>query len=356
MTKKNVLVLMGGASTEREVSLRTGRMIAGSIDSEKYSVIPVEVTSDGHWQIMDASASGELASGHAAEAAAVKATDLSTAVSRWSSVKDVVNLSAADVVFIALHGAQGEDGTLQGMLELLGLPYTGSGVLASALAMDKLRARQLFMTNGISVPRHLARSRRQLVNEEEIEKFIDEIVEKLGLPCVVKPNDHGSSVGISIIRERADLQEAIKTSLSLSTIVLIEEYLKGTEITVGVYDDPRMPNPIALPVVEIVPRSTWFDYESKYQKGGADEICPARISDELRERVQEIAVKAHLALGCHGLSRTDIIIRDNDLFTLETNTLPGMTETSLYPQAARAVGIEFVDLLDRLIQIALLKD
>lgn len=344
--KKNVLVLMGGPSTEHEISLKTGRMIASSLDKEKYNVMRVEITEKGWWRLIDETASD----------CGCENVGFEKNVSRWSSIQRILDSTKIDVVFNAMHGAWGEDGTIQGMLESLGLPYTGSGVMASALAMDKWRSRQVFKANGINTPRTLALHRRLVGGRSDIENFARQALDELGLPCVTKPNDHGSSVGVSIIQKAEELVPALEGMLKLSSVALVEEYLEGTEITVGVLDDPRRPQPLGLPVVEIIPKSTWFDYESKYQAGGAEEIVPARISAELTKEAQATAVKAHLLLGCRAYSRTDMIICNNKIYVLETNTLPGMTETSLYPQEARAIGIEFPQLLDMLIEIAMLGD
>lgn len=337
MYKKNVLVAMGGTSTEREVSMSTGKMIKASLDSEKYNIRIVEIDKDGRWLLETNLLDG-----------------VATAFEEIA-IESLFNKLSIDVVFIALHGKYGEDGTVQGMLEFFKIPYTGSGVLASALAMDKIRSRQLFQANGIKVPKYIMQYKNVLREGSAINDFSELVSKQIGLPCVVKPNDGGSSIGVFIVDNKEQLKNAIVKVFEFSNIIVVEEYIKGIEITVGVFDDLDKDIPISFPVIEIVPQNGWFDYDSKYIVGGAEEIIPARIDKHFTEMAKEIGIKAHLLLGCKGLSRTDMIIKDDTIYTLETNTLPGMTETSLYPQAAKVIGIDFPTLLDKLIEIAINK-
>ncbi len=354
MQKKNVLVLMGGTSTERDVSLATGKMICKSLKTDSYNVLPVEITEKSEWQMVPETSSPDAAAapGPSGQLSRILEENQAGVLTPWRLFSSD-SPAPVDVVFIALHGGHGEDGTLQGVLDFFSVPYTGSGVLASALAMDKIRSRQLMAANGIVVPSTLVADHKTLNDPDSLEAFTEMVISTLGLPCVVKPNDHGSSVGITLVQKRDDLNEALFYSMKYSSLVLVEEYLKGIEITVGVFEDPDRDDAVALPIIEIVPKNQWFDYESKYDVGGAEEIIPARISAEHTVRAQEIAIKTHKIMGCKGLSRTDMIIKGDAIYPLEVNTLPGMTQTSLFPQMARAVGIEFPDLLDKLIRTAL---
>jgi len=257
---------------------------------------------------------------------------------------------SAEVVFIAIHGRYGEDGIVQGFLELAGVPYTGSDVLASALAMDKLKSYELFGFHGLKVPRYIHFSHTQWKKE----KIANKIKEQLEFPCVVKPSNCGSSVGITIVREIEDLEKAIGLASSYSANILAQEYIFGSEVTCAVLDEGGDKEPIALPPTQIIPQeSEFFDYHAKYTAGATEEITPPRLPAEIIQNIQAIALKAHRIIGCSGMSRTDMIVGDDDIYVLETNTIPGMTETSLYPQAAAAVGISFPELLDKIIQAAL---
>jgi D-alanine-D-alanine ligase len=248
------------------------------------------------------------------------------------------------VVFIALHGGNGEDGTVQGMLELLGLPYTGSGVLASSLGMDKWLSRALFRQEGLVVPRTLLYRRG-----EEPDLLLGKAIPGLGVPLVVKPNNCGSSIGVRICRDRASVVEGLHEAAVFSGGTLLEEYLSGVELTVPILGNSEAR---ALPVIEIVPPGEFFDYRCKYD-GSTQEICPARIADRVAAEAQEIALRAYRLLGCSGFGRVDMIYARERLFLLEVNTIPGMTRESLVPKAARAVGLQFPDLVKEIVRLAL---
>jgi D-alanine-D-alanine ligase len=253
-----------------------------------------------------------------------------------------------DVVFLALHGRYGEDGTIQGMLELLGIPYTGSGVLASALAMSKVMSKKLFRLEGIPTPDSWV-----LSDAGEAEDLLSRHAagrERLPLPLVVKPNEQGSTIGITVVRDDIELAPAIRTAFHYDSCVLLERFVAGTEITAAVLGNRELE---VLPLVEIVPEGGFYDYERKYTAGATDEIVPARIRPEETERARELAIRAHRALGCRGMSRVDMIVAEDGIWVLEVNTIPGMTPTSLLPRAAAAAGLTFTQLLDRLIALAL---
>lgn len=249
-----------------------------------------------------------------------------------------------DVAFLALHGKGGEDGTIQGFLEMIGLPYTGSGVFSSALSIDKQKAKTFYRAHGIKTPASAYVRRGEPFNTEQI-------MQKLDQKCVVKAATEGSSLGIYIVEGAEAVEQAINDALALDAAALIEQYIAGTELTVvvlGAGDDAE-----ALPIIEIIPQAESYDFDSKYAPGGSEHICPARLSDENTAHIQATAVRAHNALCCHGVSRTDFILDANgDAWVLETNTLPGMTATSLLPDAAKAAGISFPELCTKLIQSA----
>lgn len=257
----------------------------------------------------------------------------------------VADAHRIDAALIILHGAFGEDGTVQGLLDLLKIPYQGSGVLGSAVAMNKLAAKRLYAQAGLPMPGYTVARRDARLD-------VEGIVRHLGTPLVIKPVVGGSSVGITIVRRPEDLQAAAEAAYEHDPSVLIEAYIEGTEITGGVIGNDGLQ---ALPIIEIVPNPSheFFDYTAKYTPGVTEEICPARIDAELTAAAQRLAIEAHRALFCRGYSRTDMILRGREIFILETNTIPGMTATSLLPQAARSAGISFSQLLDQLITLSL---
>ena len=248
-----------------------------------------------------------------------------------------------DVAFLALHGAGGEDGTIQGMLEVLGIPYIGSGVAASAIAINKAKAKLVYRAAGIPTPASVSYTDLAAVD-------IDTLVEEVGSHSVVKACYEGSSNGIYMVETRDQLQGAIEEAFALDGEVLVEQYVAGDEFTVAVIGNKELE---ALPVIQIVPASEYYDYEAKYAPGGSKHLCPAPISQELTEQLQRFAMGAHAALGCAGVSRSDFIVdAQGNAWILETNTIPGMTSTSLLPDAARAQGYTFAQLVRRLIDLA----
>jgi D-alanine-D-alanine ligase len=309
MKKLRVALLAGGKSAEREVSLKSGAQVYQALNQDKYEVRRYDPLNDLERLVREA--------------------------------------PETDVALIIMHGRGGEDGTIQGLLDLLGVPYQGSGVLASALGMNKELSKILYLQAGLRVPRAMAFARNDAPGPEIIE-------EKLGLPGVIKPVNEGSSIGITIARSHQEMAKGLAAAFKYDYRVLVEEYIEGTEVTGGVLGNNRLQ---ALPLVEIVPATDYpfFTYEAKYQAGATTEICPARVDKELTAAAQKCAVTAHVALGCRGYSRTDMKIRDGEIYVLETNTIPGMTATSLFPQGAKAAGLEFPELLDTLIKLALEK-
>ncbi len=249
-----------------------------------------------------------------------------------------------DVAFLCLHGKGGEDGTLQGFLETIGLPYTGPGVWASSTAMNKAKSKVFYAREGIPTA--------PFVYVKQGDPFsAAEIAQEMGGCCVVKPATEGSALGIYIVEGEAAIGESLEKVFEIDNLALVEKFIAGTEITVAVLGNEE---PHALPIIEIVPRGEFYDFDSKYAPGGSQHICPARLSEETTAIVKDFAERAHKVLGCTGVSRSDFILdADGTPWILETNTIPGMTATSLLPDAARAEGIEFPELCTRLIAYAL---
>jgi D-alanine-D-alanine ligase len=336
-----VAVLMGGRSTEREISLLTGKMVLDALDPAKYDAVPVDAAALGRLPgapqpaLADGPLPGGITppTGLAAGAPAVMAPE--------------GDPTRPDVAFIALHGRYGEDGTVQGFLELLGIPYTGSGVLASAAAMSKRMSKRLFRSEGIPTPPDVV-----LEDPDERDAFLAAWREgKTGvsLPCVVKPDEQGSTIGITIVREPEQMGPALDLAFKYDRTVLIEQFVEGIEITAALLGNR---DPQVLPLVEIVPKGGFYDYERKYTPGATDEIVPARIPEPQAEVARELAVRCHRLFGCRGMSRVDMIVAPDAVWVLEVNTIPGMTPTSLLPRAAAAAGISFTQLVDRLIRLA----
>ena len=343
-----VAVLLGGPSSEHDVSISSGLQVISALDASRYEVIPAYLRRDGSWDV-----------GRAPQPASLDATPDGSAP-RESGVppraldglaRGLGDLAACkpDVAFLALHGAFGEDGTIQGLLSLAGLPFTGSGVLASALAMDKLRAKEIFAGANIPAARHA------VVTRQDRAAGLARAAQSPGVPCVVKPVSAGSSVATHLVDDPASLAAAVDDALSVDQRALVEARLVGTEVTCGVLGGGPFEEATALPLTEICPVGAFFNFRAKYTKGCSEDITPARVEAAVSARVQELALAAHEALGCEGMSRTDFIIERGIPHVLETNTIPGMTPLSLLPQEAAAAGIAFPALLDRLIRSALLR-
>jgi D-alanine-D-alanine ligase len=325
-----VALLMGGRSAEREISLRTGRGIAQSLRQLGHDVLAVDAA-DG--RILPAGEEERAAlppEARPGTGVALSATGLAGADS----------INQAEVVFIALHGGSGEDGTIQALLDLAGKPYTGSGVLASALAMNKAMAKRLFEHEGIPTPRWA------LAHGPEEAPALD--LEALGgFPLVVKPNEQGSTVGLTIVRKPEALAAAIELALEYGPDALIEEYIDGRELTVSALGDE------VLPIVEIRPRSGHYDYEAKYTAGMSEYFCPADLPEALAARIGDLGLRAARVLGCTGVARADFRLSSAGApYCLEVNTIPGMTPTSLVPMAARARGLSYDQLVNRMLELA----
>ncbi len=295
---KQIAVLMGGKSGEREVSLRSGKGVVESLRRQELEIVPVDA----------------------------KDEDLAE------------QLKGVDVVFIALHGTYGEDGVIQGFLESLSLPYTGSGVLASALAMHKVMSKRIFVTTGVPTPEFYYEP------EEDIARQCEAAEKLLGLPIVLKPTSEGSSLGVSIVKNSDELKEVARETQKQFKDIFFEKYIKGAEVTVGLLGTGK--NLRALPVLELVPKKEFYDYEAKYTKGLTEFIIPARLSTELTTKVKNIALKAHKVLGCRGMSRVDMHIdKEGNAYVTDVNTIPGLTELSDLPAQAKAVGMSYDELV-----------
>ena len=344
MKQVKVMVLMGGETPEHPVSLVSGREVVRHLDKRKYQVFPVIIPVDGgKWQLRSVKQILKLSPAGVGKALVIKESPKNKALLKPQPLLFLPESSQPEVVFLALHGADGEDGTIQGILELAKIPYTGSGVLASTLGMDKIMFRKVMKKEKILTP-------RCLVFKENDSKV--KIIKKFKFPFIVKPPNQGSSIGISLVNSRKSLGKALNLGFSYGQKVLIEEYLKGTEVTVGVLGNQ---NPKALPVVEIIPKTKFFNYDAKYKVSLCEEIVPARISKELTDRVQNLAVRVFESIGCRGFGRVDMITYKGRVYVLEINTIPGLTPNSLFPKQAAAAGISYPQLLDRLIELALEK-
>ncbi|HEV2130954.1 MAG TPA: D-alanine--D-alanine ligase [Longimicrobiaceae bacterium] len=328
-----VAVLFGGTSAERDVSIASGAQVVQALREAGHEVVAVDTARGA---LGPAEEQRLLSAG----VAPVPPEEEQLALIRArapTALTEAEELRGVDVVFLALHGGTGEDGTLQALLDLAGIPYTGSGHMASANAMDKDISKHLFRAAGVPTPDWMM---------APVEAW--EVEERLGYPLVVKPNKQGSTVGLTVVKRAEQLEAAIEEAYRHDDEVMLERFVPGRELTVGILDD----RPLA--VGEIIPkRGEIFDYESKYQEGGADEIFPADLSPEKAREVQELGLRVHRSLKLTGYSRVDFRMDEEGiLWCLEVNTLPGMTSTSLLPQSAKAVGIGFAELCDRIVQLA----
>ncbi|HOW34809.1 MAG TPA: D-alanine--D-alanine ligase [Candidatus Omnitrophota bacterium] len=299
-------ILMGGCSSEREISLKSGTAIYNALKNCNCQVTALDIASEDEARILS-----------------------------------LVRNAGIDVAFIALHGRLGEDGTIQSILEKAKIPYTGSGVTASRLALNKVSAQNIFRKNNIPVPDYIVIRKK---DSGDSQKFLDKVN---GFPVVVKPANQGSSIGITLVKEKKDLTPALKLAFQYDDEILIERYISGRELTVGILDETP------LPVIEIKPKGSFFDFESKYQPGMAEHIVPAVIPPPVAKAVQDFALKAHQSLGCRHLSRVDVLLdKENNPYVIEINTIPGFTATSLLPDAAKHAGLDFSQLCLKLIALA----
>jgi D-alanine-D-alanine ligase len=329
-----ITVLMGGTSAERDVSIASGLRIAVALRSRGHEVTSLDTAAG----VIDAEMERQLlATGVQQAPPDLESLAAMTKKSLSPSLGTLPAVRQADVVFLALHGGQGEDGTLQALFDLSGVRYTGTGQLGSGLAMDKDLSKRLFRDNGVQTAAWLMAP-----------ASAGEVQSALGFPVVVKPSKQGSTVGLTLVRDAGGLQAAIDEAFRYDDEVMLEQFIAGRELTVGILGNE------ALPIGEIIPKHELYDYECKYTKGMAVEEFPARLDPGTAARVQEQALRAFKALKLRGYARIDFRLDDSGgCFCLEANTLPGMTELSLIPQAALAAGISFPELCERIVQLAI---
>lgn len=346
-----IVVLAGGLSTERDVSFKTGEMVTKALRENGHQVILLDVFMGYSDKEEDLTGIFDRAEAVSVKVAAIPETapDLEKVKAQRKDQSDnffgpnVIELCRmADIVFMALHGENGENGKIQAAFDLFGIRYTGTGYLGSALAMNKGMAKQLFLENGIPTPRGTS-----LKRGEDAAK-----IETCGIhfPCVVKPCSGGSSIGVSIVHDKAEYEQALKEAFRWENELVIEEYVKGREFSVGVIDFQ------ALPIIEIAPVEGFYDYKNKYKAGSTVETCPAELPEQITKEMQEYAEKVAEVLGLNTYSRTDFLLDAEDhIFCLEANTLPGMTPTSLLPQEAKVTGVDFNQLCEKLIESSMRK-
>ncbi len=351
VSKIRVGLIYGGRSGEHEVSVLSANSVLGAIDRQKYEVYPIGVTKDGRWLPGQSPAalveSQELQVRLMGES--VNETSLTRLENRRGQILSSLSESV-DVIFPVMHGPFGEDGTIQGLLELAEIPYVGGGVLASAVGMDKAVMKAVFQAAGLPVGAYLVYLRKEW--EANPEPILDAVAANLGFPCFVKPANLGSSVGISKAHHRAELQRAIAFAAEYDRKIVIEKLLVGREIECSVLGND---DPIASLPGEVVPCAEFYDYEAKYVLNDSKLIIPAELKPELVRKVQELAVRSFKAIDCAGLSRVDFFVDDatGAIFVNEINTLPGFTNISMYPKLWEATGIGYAELIDRLLQLAL---
>ncbi|MDD3654063.1 MAG: D-alanine--D-alanine ligase [Desulfotomaculaceae bacterium] len=306
-------VLMGGRSAERDVSLRTGEAIDQALRTKGYQSVKIDVD---------------------------------------FKIVERIKEERIELAFLALHGKYGEDGTIQGLLEMLDIPYTGSGVLASAMAMDKIVTKKILLLEGLTTPHFITINKKDLTSLA-IPSIMARVSNEMGYPVVVKAPTQGSSIGLSIVKEERDLVAALELSFCYDSIAMIEQFVEGVEVTASVLGNS---DPIALPLIEIWSSTGVYDYDAKYTAGMSEHIIPPRITEEKQIDIKNSAVSAFKALGCRGLARIDYIVdRQGKPYILELNTMPGMTATSLFPDAARAAGVQFAELIENIVKLALEK-
>lgn len=309
--KKNSLkigVISGGISSEREISLITGKNIYQSLLKSGYDAVFIDLKDDF-----------------------------------YSKLREI------DLAFLAVHGRYGEDGTVQGLLELMKIPYTGSGVLASAIAINKIISKKILIYENIPTPEYIE---LDYIGSEGLNKMVYVIEKKFDYPIVVKPNSEGSTIGVNIVQKKDQLKNAVEEAIKYDYKILVEEYIRGRELTVSIIGR----EPVALPIIEIKPKSGFYDYKSKYTKNMTQYIVPAELNKKIADRISEMALRCHKALGCSGISRVDFMLDGNgNAYVFELNTMPGMTATSLVPKAAKVAGIDFALLVEIILDSASLK-
>lgn len=328
-------VLYGGKSPEHKVSLQTARSVINAVNKEKFTVVPIYITTDGEWL------RGEAIEGEVQD---VKQLAFQHGLSALASIANGI-----DVIFPLLHGPNGEDGTVQGMLELLNVPYVGNGVLASAVGMDKVVMKQLFAQAGLNQARYVFFLKKEW--EKHKETVYETVERELGYPCFVKPANAGSSVGISKCKNRGQLQTAFQEAFRYDRKVIVEEAIVGREVEIGVIGNDE---PICSVVGEIVPKKEFYDYEAKYVDGNTELVIPANITNKEYETIKRMALTAFKTLNLAGLVRADFFLTAaGGAYINEVNTMPGFTPFSMFPLLWKHTGVSYEELIERLIQLAI---
>jgi len=349
--KKRIVVIFGGQSTEHEVSRLSAESILKNIDTDKFDVAMIGITKDGRWLPYDGPI-GLLSTGEwqaLAEAGLKSQHALLTAGEAIAEAEK--NNKKIDVVFPVLHGCNGEDGTIQGLFELAGIPYVGCGVLSSALCMDKAYTKIIFEKIGLPQVKYLVYNRKQI--SCNLDSIIFEIENTLGYPCFIKPSNAGSSVGVTKAHDRGELISGLNFAAKYDRRVLAEEFIDGFEAECAVLGND---DPIASTVGEVIPCNEFYDYEAKYMSGDSSEIIiPARLPEDIIEKIRDYSVRAFKALDCSGLARVDFFVRksDNEIFINEINTMPGFTQISMYSKLWAASGVPYSSLIEKLIELAI---
>jgi D-alanine-D-alanine ligase len=334
-TMSRVVILTGGKTSEYTISLLSAREIINNFPKD-LEPVPVVIAKNNSSlnsisQEVFISKTKDLVPGNKKEVFFPQAKKIN-----WSNLPEL-----GKMVFIAIHGPFGEDGRVQGLLEILNLPYTGSGPLASGLGANKLLFRKIMIAENISIPKFIP-----YYPKEKQEKILN----RLSLPLFIKPHNQGSSIGVSLVKNQSRLSSAIKKAQQLSKITLIDEAIRGQEVSCGVIGNQK---PQPLPVAEIIPKKSFFNYQAKYNQGETKEIIPARLNQDLTKKIQKLAVKIHRILGCRGFSRADFIVNKNQKpVVLEINTIPGLTAQSIFPKEARAAGIGYTNMISQIIKLA----
>jgi len=360
VNKIKVTVLFGGQSSEHEVSRISAQCVLENIDRNRFEIQTIGITKNGEWLKYEGDIN-LIGSGHWEQAARsmlrekLDAGALSKDIANAPTCKDLVSFNdknnadgAVDVVFPVLHGPNGEDGSVQGLLQLAGVPYVGCNILSSAAGMDKEFSKLVFDNAGIPQADYIKVIRSEI--EEQMDDIIDRVTKKLGWPCFVKPANAGSSVGVSKVKRPEELMTALQYAARYDSKILIEEFIKGREVECAVLGND---NPIASTVGEVLPSNEFYDYNAKYIDGKSDTIIPANIDKKIMEQVKEYAVRAFKALGCSGLSRVDFFVEESGRVVLnEINTMPGFTNISMYSKLWEASGIPYSELITKLIDLA----
>ncbi len=349
--KKRVAIIFGGQSSEHEVSRFSAEAVLRNIDTERFDIAMIGITKDGRWLSYD-DPIGLIGTGEWQALAESRQKSQQVLLTAGSALAEAErDNKKIDVVFPVLHGCNGEDGTIQGLFEMAGIPYVGCGVLGSALGMDKAYAKIVFEKEGLPQGKYLVYNRKQIGSEYE--KIVCDIEHEMSFPCFVKPSNAGSSVGVSKVHDTSELEAALKLAARYDRRILVEEFIDGHEVECAVLGND---DPIASTVGEVVPCNEFYDYQAKYLRGDSSEIIiPANLSADIIEKIKKYSVRAFKALDCSGLSRVDFFVRKatNEVIINEINTMPGFTPISMYSKLWAASGVPYSKLIERLIELAL---